>query len=95
MPNIVLEAMAAGLPVVVSRVEGTEELIRDGETGLLVTPGSPIELERQIETALTDPELCSRLINAAQLTVQKLFTLDRMVSAYEQLYARLIAESAR
>ncbi len=39
MPNIVLEAMAAGLPVVVSRVEGTDELIRDGETGLLVTPG--------------------------------------------------------
>ena len=95
MPNIVLEAMAAGLPVVVSRVEGTEELIRDGETGLLVTPGSPIELERQIETALTDPEFCSRLRKAAQLTVQKLFTLDRMVSAYEQLYARLIAESAR
>ena len=95
MPNIVLEAMAAGLPVVVSRVEGTEELIRDGETGLLVTPGSPIELERRIETVLTDPELCSRLRKAAQLAVQKLFTLDRMVSAYEQLYARLITESAR
>ncbi len=95
MPNIVLEAMAAGLPVVVSRVEGTEELIRDGETGLLVTPGLPIELERRIETVLTDPELCSRLKNAAQPAVQKLFTMDRMVSAYEQLYARLIAESAR
>jgi glycosyltransferase involved in cell wall biosynthesis len=95
MPNIVLEAMAAGLPVVVSRVEGTEELIRDGETGLLVTPGSPIELERQIETVLTDPELCLRLRKATQLAVQKLFTFDRMVSAYEQLYVRLIAESAR
>ncbi len=95
MPNIVLEAMAAGLPVVVSRVEGTEELIRDGETGLLVTPGSATELERQIESILTSPELSSRVRSAAQLAVQKLFTMDRMVSAYEQLYARLVEVDGR
>ena len=95
MPNIVLEAMAAGLPVVVSRVEGTEELIRDGETGLLVTPGSPTELEHQIEAALTSPELSSRIRTTAQLAVQKQFTMDRMVSAYEQLYARLIDVDGR
>lgn len=95
MPNIVLEAMAAGLPVVVSRVEGTEELIRDGETGLLVTPGSTIELERQIEAILVDAELSKRLKNAAKQAVQTTFTMDRMVSAYEQLYFRLITTVAR
>jgi glycosyltransferase involved in cell wall biosynthesis len=95
MPNIVLEAMAAGLPVVVSRVEGTDELIRDGETGLLVTPGSPVELERQIERILTTPELSSRLRDSAQITVQKQFTMGHMVSAYEQLYARLIGSDGR
>ena len=95
MPNIVLEAMAAGLPVVVSRVEGTEELIRDGETGLLVAPGSIIELERQIEAILVDAELSNRLKNAAKQAVQTTFTMDRMVSAYEQLYLWLITEVAR
>ncbi|MBC7817023.1 MAG: glycosyltransferase [Planctomycetaceae bacterium] len=95
MPNIVLEAMAAGLPVVVSRVEGTDELIQDGETGLLVTPGSSIELERQIEAVLTNAELSLQLRTTAQLAVHKLFTMEHMVSAYEQLYARLIAKCAR
>lgn len=95
MPNIVLEAMAAGLPVVVSRVEGTEELIRDGETGLLVTPGSPTELEHQIEAALTTPELSSRIKTAAQLAVRTQFTMGRMVSAYEQLFARLVGSDGR
>jgi len=90
MPNIVLEAMAAGLPVVVSRVEGTEELIRDHETGVLVPPGSVVDLEQQIEAVLNDPGLSSRLRTTAQLAVQERFTMGRMVSAYEQLYIHMI-----
>ncbi|MFM9961989.1 MAG: glycosyltransferase [Planctomycetaceae bacterium] len=94
MPNIVLESMAAGLPVVVSRVEGTEELIRDGETGLLVTPGSVTELEQRIEAVLTERELSSRLKEAAQSFVKTDFTNELMTSSYEQLYVRLIGEQA-
>jgi starch synthase (maltosyl-transferring) len=91
MPNIVLEAMAAGLPVVVSRVEGTDELIRSGETGLLVMPGSVAELEQQLEAVLTDSELSTRLSNNAQQYVNTSFTFDAMIAGYEQLYGRLLS----
>ena len=90
MPNIVLEAMASGLPVVVSRVEGTDELIRDRETGLLVAPGSVAELELAIESVLTDRDFSSRLVHEAQQTTLKSFTFESMVAAYEQLYSRLL-----
>ncbi len=90
MPNIVLEAMASGLPVVVSRVEGTDELIRDRESGLLVAPGSVAELEHAIEAVLTDSDFSSRLAGKAQQTALKSFTFESMVAAYEQLYSRLL-----
>lgn len=95
MPNIVLESMASGLPVVVSRVEGTEELVRDGETGLLVTPGSVEELEHQIEKVLLDRKFSTSLSNSSQQTVFKGFTLEAMVENYEQLYLRLLENDAR
>ena len=91
MPNIVLEAMAAGLPVVVSRVEGTDELIRAGETGLLVAPSSVAELEQQIEAVLTDSQLSTRLAINAQQHVKTTFTFDAMLAAYEQLYNSLLS----
>lgn len=90
MPNIVLESMAAGLPVVVSRVEGTEELIRSGETGLLTTPGSVEELEQQVEKVLLDREFSTSIAKTAQQAVFKGFTLEAMVHSYEQLYRRLL-----
>ncbi len=95
MPNILLESMAAGLPVVVSRVEGTEELIRDGESGLLATPGSVEELERQIEKVLIDREFSMKLSTAAQQAVFKGFTIDAMIRSYEQLYLRLLENDVR
>ncbi len=95
MPNIVLESMASGLPVVVSRVEGTEELIRNGETGLLVTPGSAAELERQIETVLIDREFSTKLSTAAQPFVFNNFTTEAMIHSYEQLYLQLLQNDSR
>jgi glycosyltransferase involved in cell wall biosynthesis len=92
MPNIVLESMAAGLPVVVSRVEGTDELIRDGETGVLVMPGSVAEVEQRIEMVLTDRELSSRLRATAQQSVKSKFTMDSMTAAFEKIYCRFISE---
>lgn len=94
MPNIVLESMAAGLPVVVSRVEGTEELIRSGETGLLATPGSVAEVEQQIEQLLMDREFSTSLAKAAQQAVFKGFTPEAMVYSYEQLYLQLLENDA-
>ncbi len=86
MPNIVLEAMAAGLPVVVSRVEGTEELVQEGVTGLLTEPGSASDLETNIEALLSDSEMACRISNAAQQNVATTFTFDGMVASYDKLF---------
>lgn len=91
MPNVVLEAMAAGLPVVVSKVEGTKELIEHGTDGLLFEPDSRQELECQIETLLTDSRLALTLAKNAQLKVRKFFTFESMVAAYEHVYRCLLS----
>lgn len=60
-PLVVLEAQAAGLPVVGSNLGGIAERIADGENGLLVPPGQPVALARALETLATDPSLLERL----------------------------------
>lgn len=60
MPLVVLEAMAAGVPVVASRVSGIPEVVVDGETGWLVPPEDPVALARALGEVLADPEEARR-----------------------------------
>jgi glycogen(starch) synthase len=60
-PVVLLEAMAAGLPIIASRVGGIPEVIADGSTGILVPPGDVARLEEAMETALRDAALRRRL----------------------------------
>ncbi len=91
MPNVVLEAMAAGVPVVATRVEGTVDLIEHNETGLLVMPRDVPGLVSAIQRVLGEPGLGERLGRAAQERVRTQFPLDAMVRRYEALYAELLA----
>lgn len=91
MPNVVLEAMAAGVPVVATRVEGTADLIEHGETGLLVMPRDVPGLVSAIGRVLDEPALAQRLAAAAQERVRAHFSLDVMVRRHEALYADLLA----
>ena len=94
MPNAVLEAMAAGIPVVATRVEGTLDIIEDGETGVLVMPKDIPALVSSILRLLGDPARARRLGEAAQAHVRAHFLLDAMVHRHEELYARLLKEAA-
>jgi glycosyltransferase involved in cell wall biosynthesis len=90
LPNVVLEAMSAGLPVVATAVGGTPELVIDGETGLLVPPRDPASLAQAILTLLTDPDLAQRLGENGRLRATNQFAIQQMVQQTEALYATLL-----
>ena len=85
-PNAVLEAMAAGLPVVASDAGGIPELVDDGRTGLLAPVGDPVALADRICQLIADPDAAARLGAAARLQVGNRYSFDRMVAAFEALY---------
>jgi glycosyltransferase involved in cell wall biosynthesis len=94
LSNTLLESMAAGVPVVATRVGGTPEVIEDGATGLLVPPSDPQALAACVRRLLTDRDLAARLGAAGYHSVRERFAMDRMVSATEGLYIDLLARRA-
>ena len=83
-----LEAMAAGLPVVVTDVPGSRDLVRHEQTGLIVRPGHPDALANAIRRYLDDPALAGSVARHARQTAMA-YSLDAMVSRYERLYVTL------
>jgi glycosyltransferase involved in cell wall biosynthesis len=92
IPNALLEAMAAGRPVVATAVGGTPEVVRDGETGWLVPPGSPSALADALEQALRDPAEARRRGAAARRAVLDHMSIGAMVARHEEFYARVAGE---
>ena len=90
-PNGVLEAMAAGLPVVATTVGGILEVVDQGQTGLLVAPDDPAALADRITRLMTDPALAARLGAAARAHVEARYSFDRMVAAFESVYLTELA----
>lgn len=88
LPMAVLEAMAAGLPVVASEVGGVPTAIRDGEEGLLVPAEDTAALARALERLLADTSLRRQMGEAARRRYASDFTLDAMTRRYEALYLR-------
>jgi glycosyltransferase involved in cell wall biosynthesis len=89
LPLVVLEAMAAGVPVVATPVGGVGELVRDGETGLLVPPEDPEALAAALRRLLDEPETAQRLAEAARAQVAERFServmCERVLAVYEDL----------
>jgi L-malate glycosyltransferase len=91
LSNSVLESMAAGLPVVATRVGGNIELIRHGETGYLVPPNDEIGLADALESLLSDGSLRRAWGRRAKGIAQAEFSLARMTEEYQKFYAALLA----
>lgn len=94
MPLSVIEAMAAGLPIVASDVEGVDEIVRNGRDGLLVHPGQPDELARQIIYLLENPAARSALGDRAQENARQ-FTEDEMLRKTGDCLRSLMAGAPR
>jgi glycosyltransferase involved in cell wall biosynthesis len=90
MPGALIEAMAAGLPVVATSVGGANEVVTHGRDGYLVQPGSPARLADAIVSTLTHPGLG----RAAANTAREKFSLDAMVTGYLRVYESVAAGSA-
>lgn len=90
MPMSVLEAMAAGLPVVASAVGGVPELVLDGETGLLVEPARPDALAAAIGRLAADPAARRRMGDAGRRRAEDEFAVDDCRAAHVALYRSLI-----
>ncbi|HPW20718.1 MAG TPA: glycosyltransferase family 4 protein [Vicinamibacterales bacterium] len=81
-----MEAMAAGRPVVATRTGGTPEIVRDGETGVIVEPGNAGAVAGSIVSLLLNPARMRRLGTAGRGRVEDRFTLDRHLAEMEQIY---------
>jgi glycosyltransferase involved in cell wall biosynthesis len=92
LPIALLEAMAAGLPVVATRVGGVPEVVVDGVTGLLVPPRDPEAFSKAILKLLQDPDLRQKMGQAGRERVMEHFSAERMVQDTEALYQQLLSE---
>jgi starch synthase (maltosyl-transferring) len=91
MPNVVLEAMATGLPVVASDVEGIRELLGGKAAMQTVRFGDSGALTDRIVQLLSDPTLAAELGAANRRRVEEHFGLDSMVEAYQRLWESLLS----
>jgi glycosyltransferase involved in cell wall biosynthesis len=86
IPNVLVEAMACGVPVVTTPVSGIPELVHDGENGLLVPPDDPAALAEAILRVHRDAGLRRRLADASRATVRDRFDGDRLAGRLASLF---------
>lgn len=90
LSNVILESMAAGLPVVATRTGGNPELVADGITGFLVPPADAGALAASIERLLARPRMASQFGEQARRRAVERFSLEAMVESTGSLYRELL-----
>jgi glycosyltransferase involved in cell wall biosynthesis len=94
MPLAILEAWAAGRPVIASRVGGVPAIVTDGETGILFESGDEVALTEAISRLLADPAGARRLADAGKRLVRSRYDLHVMASSYAEHYRLALRESS-
>lgn len=93
LPMVVLEAMASGVPVMATRVEGTPEAVTDGVEGLLAEPRNPESLAESIEQLVTGKHDWTIMSNAARARHARDFSDLAMAGKTAEVYRRVVAEN--
>ena len=94
MPLALLEAMAAGVPVVASAVPGNRQVVRDGVDGLLVPPEDPEALAAGIVRVLTDRAMAARLAATARISVANRYSVGTMANRTLGVYRSVLTAGA-
>jgi glycosyltransferase involved in cell wall biosynthesis len=89
-PNVILEAMAAGLPVIATRVSGIPHIVEHGVTGLLIEPGDVNDLVKALRTLLGDPQKAQQMGVAGRTRVEMKFSCETVVPHFEDYYFGLM-----
>ncbi len=84
---VLLEAMSYGVPVIGSNLGGITDIVRDGETGLLVPPGDPLQLAAALQRLASDRDLATRLGEAGRKHVAAAFGWPAIMAQWEECYA--------
>lgn len=87
--NVLLEAMACGVPVAATRVGGTPEIVAHEQTALLVPPRNPAEMARALRRLLEDPPLQRRLSDAARLRAERDFSQEQYIRSLLGIYSEV------
>jgi len=90
LPQALLEAMALGVPVIATRASGNVDLIRDGENGLLFDDGDIEGLAKKIEDIIEKRIALNTIIEKGRKTALEDFSIEKTVSAYDQLFSSLV-----
>jgi len=92
LPLTLLEAMAAARPVVATRVQGSTDVVAEGETGVLVPPGDATQLAAAVVELIRKPEQRQRMGAKGRDRVEREFSVDRMVTATAGVYRSVLGE---
>ncbi|MBO3839438.1 MAG: GT4 family glycosyltransferase PelF [Thermoproteota archaeon] len=90
MPLTILEAMACGLPVIASKIPGSSEVVKDGETGILVETGNVEQLSSAIIKLLEDENYAERIRKRAYEFVKNHYSWDRVAEEYLKTYNEIL-----
>ena len=90
LPTVLIEAGAASLPVVATKVGGTAEVVLDGQTGFLVEPGDSAEIANNLAKILENPGLARAMGNRAREKVQETFSLQRQAQSMVALFSSVM-----
>lgn len=90
-PLSVLEAMSFGKPIIATNVGGVPEIVKDGETGILINSGSAEQIAKALNALIIDKEMCNRLGAQAQKLVKEQYSIEKMAEAYIKVYRDVLS----
>ena len=92
LATMLLEAMAVGLPVIVSRVSGAAEAVLDGETGFVVPIGDSRALAAAMQRMIADPQIAKAFGRSGRQRLEQKFTMENMIRNIERLYEKVVPD---
>jgi sugar transferase (PEP-CTERM/EpsH1 system associated) len=88
LSNVFLEAMSSGIPVISSNHFGASQIIKHAQNGFLIKPGDIDALSCRIEQLMLDKQLCKKMGTCARNIILQEYSMEKMISSYEQLYLK-------